>query len=418
MPAHPKFDRILPMPPVQKKLRILIVSPYFFPENFRINDVAQDLAKKSHEVSVLTGQPNYPHPDFFNEFRNKKIKNHVWENIKIYRVPIITRGNGGGFRRILNYFSFTFSATLWVLRNAKNRQFDVVLTWASSPITSAIPSIVLRKRKKIPHAIWIQDMWPDTLADLGILKSTYLLNLLNRLVLFIYNRSDIIWSQSSGFQKTIASRIPAHQRVEILYNWGDENLASITKPTIKEDSRLKILYAGNLGQAQLLDRLVSIIELLKDENIFWTFIGGGSLEGWLRDEISKRNLDSSAQVIARVSPDVIPHFANWADILLLSLDAKGCFGLTIPSKLQTYMLWQKPILGLVGGDAAAEIEKAQCGLTANPDNLKSFVQKIHQFLEMPIEQRQTYGENARRYAIRYFSKKEILDTLEQDLLSL
>lgn len=400
-----------------EKLKVLIVSPYFYPENFRINDVAQDLIKKGHQVVVLTGQPNYPNPNLFEEFRKQKIKEQSWEGIKIFRVPIITRGNGGGIRRVFNYLSFIFSGLIWMFQNSKKCDFDVVLTWASSPITSAIPSLFLCSKKKIPHVIWIQDMWPETLVALNIVKSPFLLWILNRLVKFIYLKSDLIWGQSTGFQKAILQRVPTHNRVQVLYNWGDESKPSQQKPAIIEDPRLKILYAGNLGHAQLLDILVNTIEKLKDEKILWTFIGGGVLETWLREEIARRDLAACAQVLDRVAPDVISHYGSWADVLLISLKPDGCLSLTIPSKLQTYMLWGKPILGLIEGDAAVEIKNANCGLTASPEHPDLFIQAIQQFLKMSEAQKQTYGENAHQYAIRHFSRREILDTLERDLLS-
>ena len=400
-----------------KKLRVLIVSPYFFPENFRINDVAQDLTKKGHQVTVLTGQPNYPNPNLFIEFRKQNLREQTWENIKIYRVPIVTRGNGGGIRRVLNYLSFIWSAMFWIIQNSKKHEFDIVVTWASSPITSALPALFLCRQKNIPHAIWIQDMWPETLVALNIVQSPFLLGILDRVVKFIYQRSDLIWGQSKGFKKAISQRVPQHPRIQVLYNWGDETLPSIEKPILKSDLRLKILYAGNLGHAQLLDTVLNTVEEMKEEKILWTFIGGGVLETWLRQEIIQRGLTSSAQVLDRVNPDVIPHYGKWADVLLLSLKSDGCLSLTIPSKLQTYMLWGKPILGLIEGDAAVEIKNADCGLTASPEQPDLFARAIHQFLNMSDEQKQTYGENARLYANRHFSRREILDTLERDLLS-
>lgn len=406
------------MPDQKRSLRILIVSPYFFPENFRINDVATDLVAKGHSVSVLTGQPDYPNPSLFAEFRKQKRTEQLWRGVKIHRIPTFSRGQGGKFRRLFNYTSFVVMGLHWMMTKLEHARYDIVLTWASSPITSALPSIYLRKKENIRHAIWVQDMWPETLVALKIIKSPFLIKILEVLVKFIYKRADLIWVQSVGFQNSISNKLHNKDRVKVLYNWGDETELSKDRIELKNDPRMKILYAGNIGHAQNIEAILDTIERMKNEKILWTFIGGGVLESWLRQEVKMRKLEECVRIRERVAPGVVTQLGAWADILLVSLKSNGCLKLTIPSKLQTYMTWGKPILGFIDGDPAEEIKKAECGLTASPDRPDLFEQIIRQFQTMSVAQKQTYGENARDYANRHFSRRQILDTLEEDLLSL
>jgi len=408
--------------PRPRLCKVLIVSPYFYPENFRINDVARDLQARGHQVEVLTGQPNYPHPSAFVEFRRQKIRQQDWAGIKIHRVPIITRGNGGGARRIWNYISFVLSGGWWVfcdhLRRPPAQSFDAVVTWASSPITSALPSILLRTLRPCAHAIWVQDLWPETLESLGTVKSPRVLRFLGKLSEFIYRRSDLIWGQSAEMSEAIRARVPEHPRIHVLHNWADLVIPAGEKPPLAPDPRLKILYTGNLGQAQGLAVLLNAIQSLGQEKILWTFVGDGSLANWLRSEILRRNLGHCVQVLPAVHRSLIRHYADWADILLLTLDSAGCFAQTIPSKLQTYMSWQKPLLGFVEGATASVIKSHDCGLTASPRDPEAFRQAVQTFLQMSAEKRQTLAQNAFRGSIRTFSKQSILDTLEADLLSI
>ena len=196
----------------KKKLNILIVSPYFYPENFRVNDIAQDLVQRGHSVTVLTGQPNYPDPDLFKEFRKRKVKSETWGGVQIHRVPIITRGRGGGIRRILNYLSFILSAPLFGFSQFKNKTFDVSFVWASSPITSAIPALVWKWKTGTPVIVWVQDLWPETLKAVGVLKSKWGLQLVGLLVRWIYKHCNLLLAQSEGFVTALRRWAPSLRR--------------------------------------------------------------------------------------------------------------------------------------------------------------------------------------------------------------
>jgi len=185
-------------------MRLLIVSQYFWPENFRINDLASELVSRGHEVTVLTGLPNYPGGRIFEEYRADAEKFSNYKNVRVVRVPLLPRGTGA-LRLLLNYLSFSITACVlgpWKLRGLK---FDVVLTCQLSPVTVGLPGAFLAWLKSAPMAMWVLDLWPDTLKAIGVVKSPKLLAYVGKLVGFIYKRCDLIWAQSKSFIPKIQS---------------------------------------------------------------------------------------------------------------------------------------------------------------------------------------------------------------------
>ena len=232
-------------------MKILIVSQYFWPENFRVNELAEELLKNGHNVTILTGLPNYPDGEIFQEFRENKINFSIYKGIKIIRVPIYPRKKGR-VNLILNYLSFLVSATFYVLFKLRKKRFDFVLTFQLSPITSAIPSIFYSLMNHSVHILWVLDLWPETLIDLGILKKKFNIKIFRIFVNWIYRRSDIILAQSKSFVENIKKFIP-YKKIFIIILLGEANLFSNNiKPTdeIKPSEKFTILFAGNIGEAQ------------------------------------------------------------------------------------------------------------------------------------------------------------------------
>ncbi len=395
--------------------KVLIVSAHFYPENFRINDVALDLSHKGYQVEVLTGFPDYPHRKNFLNFPDEKDSH--WNGIRIHRFRSISRGDGGSLRRVLNYLSFIFAcAVAGLTRNLQKP--DVIIVWASSPITVAIPAIWLKKKFRAPLAIWVQDLWPETLQELGILKNSWPLAWMGGIVRWIYKNCDLVWAQSDGFRQSIQAWLKDTKKIKVLYNWGDELVFQSSRIELDSDSRFKILFAGNLGKVQCLKEQLEVVEKLKEEAILWTWIGGGSEEKWLRDEIKKRNLEKSAQVLERVPAAVVQNYGNWADALVVALQTGPALSQTIPSKLQTYLLWKKPVLGMINGEAARIIREAKCGIAFDPTETEAFASALQKFIRTSPKDLQTYGENGQAYYHAHFSKRQILDRLEAHLVSL
>ena len=181
-------------------MNILVVTPHFYPENFRINDFAEAFTRRGHEISVLTGVPDYPEGKFYDGYGLFKKNREIYNGIKIYRAPLIPRGSGSNIRLALNYISFVIGGIFTSLFMMKN-EFDIVFVFEPSPITVGIPAIFIKKIKKIPLCFWVLDLWPESVVSAGNLKSSFIPRILNPIVRFIYKHSDRILVSSNGFMK-------------------------------------------------------------------------------------------------------------------------------------------------------------------------------------------------------------------------
>ena len=181
-----------------RKLNILVVTQYFWPENMRINDLVRDFSEKGHNVTVLTGLPNYPEGSVYSSYRAAPEKFAEYAGAKVVRVPLVPRGKRS-ISLMLNYASFFISASLlgpWKLRSER---YDAVFVYAVSPVMAAIPALVLGRIKRAPVFIWVLDLWPETLRAVGVVRNPILLKTVGRMVSWIYNRADYLLLQSHGF---------------------------------------------------------------------------------------------------------------------------------------------------------------------------------------------------------------------------
>ena len=156
-------------------MKLLVWSQYFWPESFQINDVVAALAATGHEVTVLTGKPNYPSGEIVKGYRAAGVEEDVFSGADVKRVPLIPRGPGGGLRLALNYLSFIASGYFRAPAVLQRRDFDAVFVFAPSPLLQALPALAFARRRKVPLALWVQDLWPEALAATGFVQNRVLL---------------------------------------------------------------------------------------------------------------------------------------------------------------------------------------------------------------------------------------------------
>lgn len=314
-------------------MKILLVSQYFWPETFRINDLAIELVNRGHDVTVLTGKPNYPSGKFFEGYNFWGRKTEYLAGVKIIRLPIIPRGKGGGLLLALNYFSYAFIASVYAffIRN----KYDVSFTFATSPITAAFPALVYRSRRKTPTCIWVQDLWPESVAAASNVKSSFIMKLLNRMVSFIYNRCDKILISSRGFRSAIVGKYGHNAKVEYIPNWAedlysDSKSIDIDKYKSIIPNGFIVMFAGNIGEAQDFESILNAVEFTKGySDIKWVVVGDGRKKQWVEDEVAKRNLHN-VYLLGRYPVNEMPSFFYHADIMLMTLKDKKIFSLTVP----------------------------------------------------------------------------------------
>jgi len=394
-------------------MKILIVSQYFWPEEFRINDLAVDLVKRGFDVSVLTGNPNYPKGKFYKGY-GSRYSVELYKGIKIYRVPIIARGTNS-FQLILNYLSFVWSGVIFAIFHKEN--YDKIFAVNFSPITAVFPAIVYKHINKIPLYLWVQDLWPESVSAAGKIQSKLLNNLLTKMVKIIYKKSDKVLVQSEAFCPSIVNKGVSEEQLEYMPNWAEDLYSDISKRTIEKfvstlPIGFKVMFAGNIGEAQDFYSIIKAAEISKNySDIKWIIIGDGRKKAWVESEIIRLGLQSTVYMLGRYPVAEMPSFFRHADIMLLTLKDEYIFSLTIPSKVQSYMASEKPIVGMLNGVGADVIRKADCGYISNAGDYKALAKSVIDAYNQDPNFLLEKGKNGKKYYDMNFSKKVIIDNL-------
>ncbi len=400
-------------------MRILIVSQHFWPENFRINDLAMNFSERGHDVTVLTGLPNYPEGSLHPDFKKNPEQFNSYHNVSIVRVPHILRGNGK-IRLALNYLSFFLSASIvgaWKLKKVK---FDVVFVHATSPITVAIPAIVLGRLKRAPVFLWVLDLWPESLSAVGVVKSSKILSAVGLLVTWIYSKCDYILIQSRAFLESVQRYCPASERPDkILYfpSWA-EDVFSQANPAkqnaIKRDNQFfTILFAGNIGVAQDFPSILDAAETLKgNKQIRWIIVGDGRHREWVAEQIKTRGLEQIVQLVGRFPIESMPAFFACADALLVTLKTNEIFARTIPGKVQAYLASGHPIIGMIDGEARSVLDESGGAMTCESGDSTELAKIVERMAHFSPEELIAMGQNGRLYYEQNFDRDRLFNKLE------
>jgi colanic acid biosynthesis glycosyl transferase WcaI len=397
-------------------MNILIISQYFWPENFRINDLTQELIERGHNVTVLTGKPNYPSGNVFYDYRKNKAKFANYMGANIIRVPMFARGKGT-LRLILNYLSFVIGASIcgpWLLRR---EQPDVIFVFEPSPVTVGLPAILLGRIKKTPIVFWVLDLWPDTLAAIGVIRSQKLLAAVGKLVKFIYENCTLLLGQSNSFLEDIGKYCYDKNKIHYFPSWA-EDIFSIENtspaPEVQPSKNVfNILFAGNIGEAQDIPAILKAAHQLRNNTqIRWLFVGDGRKYNWLQEEVIRLELENTVLLLGRYPLERMPSFYAHADALLVTLKKDPVFSKTIPGKLQSYLLSGVPILGMIDGEGADVINKSKAGLCCSGGDSDGLATQILNLSSMDIIERKTMGERGRAFAEKEFGKNHLINRLE------
>ena len=352
-------------------MRILIVSQYFHPENFRVNQLATALREGGHDIVVLTGQPNYPTGRFFPGYGSMRTQTEHWNGIEIVRVPIFARRAGRGWQLALNYLSFAISATVFGLPKARG-PFDACIAFCPSPVTIAIPAIVRRMFRKTPVAIWLQDLWPESVLAVTRSRSRIMKGVLDALVRWIYRRVDQIWIQSPAYADSVAAHGGRAEQIVYVPNWAEDlyDCSRWTGVAIEPLPPNSIVYAGNFGRSQGLDTIIEAADHARTiaPSVHWVLVGDGLLGDWLRTEVNGRSLERYVTIMPRRQPQEMPSLLKGATALLVTLANEPVFTQTIPSKLQSCFASGRPVIASLAGESARLVREAQCGIVCTPQD--------------------------------------------------
>jgi len=398
-------------------MRILIITQYFWPENFKINSLSLELKNNGHEVSVLTGLPNYPTGKISAGYSFWKNNNETWNGIKIYRSRLMPRFSGKGVYLFFNYISFAVFASIKLLLSIKEKP-DAIFVYEPSPITVGIPAILAKKKfKNIPIFFWVQDLWPDSLKDTGAFNSKFVLNAVDKLTRYIYKKSDLILVQSEAFTEYIIKQGVPSNKIKYFPN-PTEKFYDVKKADLNYSILFPIgfnlIFAGNIGEAQSFGTLIDAAYKLKQLNypIFWNIFGDGRAKEQFKKRVIELHIEDYFQFKGAFKSEEMPFLFSCADGLVVSLKKSKIFSLTIPAKVQSYLACGKPIIGSIDGEGARIIQQAKAGFVSSSEDVDNLIANIIKLYNLSEIERATLGLNGRKYFEKEFSMEILIDKLE------
>jgi glycosyltransferase involved in cell wall biosynthesis len=399
-------------------VRLLIVTQYFWPENFRVNDLVGALVERGHQVTVLTGEPNYPDGRIFPEYAANPEDFTVFEGAEVVRVPLLPRGRGAA-RLALNYLSFVVSACVAAPWRLRDREFDVIFVYQPSPITSCLPAILLGRLKAVPVILWTLDLWPETLKVIGIIRSPYLLGAVGVMVSFIYRNCSLVLGGSRAFELSVRRYAGSVTKYRYFPQWSEElfeengalpEIAPEVRPFI---DTFNVLFAGNIGDAQDFPAILEAAVLLRaDRRIRWLIVGDGRAADWVRAEIVAKGLEETVVMLGRHPIERMPSFFVVAGALLVSLRRDPVFAMTIPGKVQTYLAAGRPIVGMLDGEGGRVIAESGAGFVAPSGDSVGLAAAVQRLAGMSEAERREMGERGRLYASLEFGRESLLTQLD------
>ena len=390
-------------------MKILIVSQYFYPENFLVNTLARELVLRGHDVSVLTAYPQYPGGVIFEGYGFDVPYEKQWHGVRIHRVKTYPRGKGPlGLLR--NCLSFVVSGNRWVKQCQE--KFDAVYVFEVSPVTVGLPAVAYHKKFGTRVFFNLQDLWPENVHEVLGIRFPPLTWAINRVVDTIYGHSHRILCASRSFVENLKNRgVPESKLVFWPQFCLEPDREGLEKPAVYTEDTFNIVFTGNLGDAQGLDLMVEAAARLKGSGIRWYLVGDGRARERLEAKVREAGLQEDVVFVGRVSESEANAYAVFADCAYLSFQDKALFHMTIPAKLQTYLACGAPVLAAAGGESAAIVRDSGCGI-AVPPQVDSLVAAALEIRDKTPQQRRAMAEAARKCFETNFSMKDLVDRLE------
>jgi len=393
-----------------KNKKILIVTECFYPEEFKINDVALSWKDKGYDVDVLTLAPTYPLGEVFPGYKNGFFRKDEYQGINIFRVHAVTGYRDSVVKKILKYINFMIFGSIAAI--FIGRKYDYVFGFNMSALTGMFPAVLIRKLYKKPLTFWTQDIWPDSVYAFGFKQTKMLSTVLGIFVRFMYRNIDAIAVSGKGFESKLAPYIEKDLIFHYLPNWADDlddNLMSKNLGKSKEATHFT--FAGNIGKVQNLENIINAFCLLSSEyqkKSQLNIIGDGS------------NLDN-LKLLANSNPNIVFHgqkprsdmasYYKASAFLIISLIDKPIFSVTVPAKTQTYIAAKKPILAIINGDTASIVQDNYLGLCADPSKIDAITTMFQRCINMSQTERQNFTNENDRLLDTIFNKEKTIDKL-------
>ncbi|BDU75298.1 glycosyltransferase family 4 protein [Mesoterricola sediminis] len=395
-------------------MKVLVVSPAFWPESFRINDVVLHLVAHGHQVEVLAGHPHYPVGQFFPGFTWLGPFVDQYEGATVLRFPQFPRGKGRKWELLCQYVSFVTLGTLRVLL-AGRFDWDAVFVFQSSPVTVALPGLFASSLAGARRIIWVQDLWPEVMDDAGVQIPKGLLGPIRWLSHSIYRAFDRVLTQNESMIPVLEEAGVEKSRMANVYNWAD---ACFDQPwrRLPERTTFTVMVAGNLGRVQAIPTVLGAAKLLRDEpQIRWILLGDGPMAGSSRELIEQWGLGHCVEMPGSRPPSEMPAWYERADAMLVSLNSGEALERTVPSRLQGYLASRRPIIVSGNGEAARLVTLAGAGVAAPAEDAKALAEQVMSLSRLPIEERERMASAGLAFYKSHFSMQACMDRIEAEI---
>lgn len=400
--------------------RVLFICQYFYPEIFRGNDIAYYLAERGVDVTVICGTPNYPQGRFFDGYGWFKRNKEVVHGVKVIRLPIIPRGNGNNLMLMANYFTYFIIASIYLpFHMLMNKKYDVCFVQQLSPVMMSVPGIIFQKITGRKLFTWVLDLWPESLKAAGGVKNLKVLKFFDWFAKLEYKNSDKILVSSNGFATNIIKKGNFTHKIRYMPNWVEDEIQSCENLPVPDfPIGFNVLFAGNIGEAQDFESIIEAAKIIKQEDdIHFIIVGDGRKKDWVEDQINKFRLQDRIKLMGRYDMKYMPSFFDKADCLFLSLKDDEILNLTVPAKLQAYMIHGKPVVGMLNGDVNTLIKSVDCGISVPASSPRLLVEALRTLKELSPDDREKMGKRGKSYCQEHFNKEKILDNLYNQMFS-
>lgn len=389
-------------------MKLLVITQYFFPETFRINALCAELVRRGHEVTVLTGYPQYPYGKIYDGYGFSVPYENEWMGVRIERVKVLPRGKTP-FGLLLNFCSIAIEGSKWVRHCTET--FDAVFVYGLSPVTVGLPAVAYKKRFGTPIYYNLLDLWPDSAEIVLGIRCRPVISVLNRIVRRIYAASDRILCSSESVVQTLTARgVPAEKTVFWPQFCTEPQTDTMTRPACYSPAHFNIVFTGNLGEAQGLDLLIDTAIKCRDSRVRWFLVGDGRAGDRLKKRVADNGLETVVSFIGRVTEAEANRYTYFADCAYLSFQKNEFFEKVLPAKLTSYLACGIPILAAAGGESARVIDEARCGFVCEQD-AERLAALISEEL-LPSTELDDMRIRAKQYYEAHFTKARLVDDLE------
>lgn len=389
-------------------MKILVVCQHYYPEPFRITDICEELVRMGHEVSVITGTPNYPLGEIYEGYEKGQRTDEVLNGVKVQHCKTHPRKTGT-LNRLRNYFSFARSSKKYV--KTLKEEFDVVFVNQLSPVMMADAGIAYKKKFGKKLVLYCLDLWPESLCVGGIKQGSLIYNVFKRISKKVYREADTILLTSRTFEGYMMEKFGIEKgKMGYLPQYAEEQFLSVKEKAATEEFHL--LFAGNIGLTQSMPTIIDCVRILKDEKIVFDIVGDGT-----ELESSKERAKDLSNVVfhGRKPFAEMPAYYEKADAMLITLTGDSFVAQTIPGKVQTYMAAGRAIVGAIGGETKIVLEESQGGYCGEADNAEALAENIRKLIASG--QAAVLGKKNREYYLTHFAKekfmKELIARLEE-----